>query len=188
MNELACVILDYRRPQNMEEIIDAINHQSIATDVYIAHQENRRNYDGVCENIHLERNRGCKARYQILPLVNNPYTMIIDDDLRPAVVNIFEVMLEFAKKLDTRVGAYGLNLGRNPKQPYSSGTRIYHTVSPVPVDIILGNFQMINTRRGSRIWNENHNLIRDVTNDGEIIGCDDIILSYLYKREGKSDM
>lgn len=188
MNELACLILDYNRPQNMLEIIEAVNRQNINVDLYIVHQGNNREYD-CFENIHLEHNRGPRTKYQILSLIDNPYTIIIDDDLKPVGENIFDVMLQYAKELKTLVGAYGLILGNNKNMPYTSGQRIFHTSTPVEVDIILANFHLVETAFAAKLWNNNKEVTQksmsfsDLFNKDPLFGTnEDVILSYLYKK------
>ena len=179
--ELAVVVLDWKRPQNMESVIESIRGQSIPVDLYVVHQANNRVYESA-ENIHVETNRGCGTRWDILPLVENPYTVFIDDDIKLTDDKILETML-YHVKTRGHVSAVGITLGDHPERPYSSGNKVYAPKEPTRVNICMGNINMVNTRKARTIWCGATEYIRTMRRpETSIIGDDDIISSHLFNR------
>ena len=184
--ELAVVVLDWKRPQNMGSVIEAIRGQSIPVDLYIVHQANNRVYESA-ENIHVQTNRGCGTRWDILPLVENPYTVFIDDDLRLTDEKILETMLHHVKT-HNHVSAVGITLGDHPEKPYSSGTKVYAPIELTRVNICMGNINMVYTRLARTIWCSHTAYIRTMRRpETAIIGDDDIISSHLFNKENFSN-
>jgi hypothetical protein len=181
--ELAVVVLDWKRPQNMPYVIQAIREQSIALDLYIVHQANNRVYDSA-ENIHVETNRGCGTRWDILPLIENTYTVFIDDDMKLIDNKILETMLNHVKE-KFHVSAVGITLGDHPEKPYSSGDKVYAPLELTKVDICMGNLNMVQTRLARGLWCSHIELTRTMRRpETSIIGDDDIISSYLFAKAG----
>jgi len=186
MNELACLILDWKRPQNMEAVIAGVLSQSIDVNLYIVHQENDRVYPGA-ENIHIQTNRGCGSRWNALPFVESKYTVFLDDDLQLTDPQIFETMLSYVKTLD-HVSAVGALLGDHADKPYTSGNKVYAPIEPTEVDICLGNLNMVKTEMAIRVWCTQLDFIRTMRRPGTmIIGDDDIISSFLFTQSGFSN-
>jgi hypothetical protein len=179
--ELAVVVLDWKRPQNMPHVIQSIREQSIPVDLYIVHQANNRVYDSA-ENIHVQTNRGCGTRWDILPLVENKYTVFIDDDIKLTDPKILETMLIHVRSKD-HVSAVGIILGEHPERPYSSGNKVYAPEKLTEVNICMGNINMIRTRYARIMWCSSTEYIRTMRRPGtDIIGDDDIISSYLFNQ------
>lgn len=180
--ELACVILDWKRPDNMPKVLEGVRRQSTECAIYVVHQENDRKYD-VYENINLSINHACGARWSILSLIHLPYTVMVDDDLELTNPETFAVMLEAVKKYH-HVSAIGVNLG-TAEEPYLTGEKVVGTSEVQKVDICLGSLSMVRTTETAIIWNEGLPLVYQYQNrPAPYIKCDDILYAYLHRRAG----
>lgn len=165
----------------MDDVIAGIRAQSVDVDLCIVHQDNDRVYEGA-ENIHIQTNRGCSSRWNILPFIENEFTVFLDDDLKLTDAKIFETMLKHVETYK-HVSAVGVIIGTQPENPYSSGHKVYAPIVPSEVDICMGNLNMFHTITARDLWCTQLEFIRQFRRPGTIIiGDDDIISSHLFTK------
>ena len=186
MDDVACVVLDWKRPQNMPTVLNALRRQEgVNIRIYVIHQENMRKYKD-CENIWLERNYCCAARWLALPLIRERYTVFVDDDIELTDPGIVALLVRHLKTLH-HVSAAGSNFGDDPERPYTSGEKVWAPEEPAVVDVCLGNLNAVITREAANRWISALDHIKDVATErpNEMFICtDDIITSWLYVQAG----
>lgn len=180
---VACVILDWKRPFNMEEVLQGIQSQSLRPTIYVVHVDNDRKYEG-CININIEANYGPGIKFGIMSIIPEPYTVVVDDDIAVTDPGYIKLMYESCISKNY-VGAVGVLLGPDPDKPYRSGGKVYAPEMDTPVDIILANLFMIKTEMANRLWNQSLPTIRELQyRHYGFITNEDCIMGFLWKQSG----
>lgn len=160
MNNIACVIVDWKREKNLPAVLEGVKKQTLDMDIFVVHQENSRYCEG-CVNITHQGNIGSGMKFAVLSMIPNQYTAIIDNDLQLTDSAFMETLL-FHCETYGFVGAVGVHLGPDPEKPYTSGNKIEAPTEPTLVDIVLTNACMMNTFEATKRWNSNLDLIRKI--------------------------
>ena len=183
MSDVACVVLDWKRPFNMKKVIAGIKSQSMETQLYVVHIENDRQYED-CININIDRNFGPGVKFGIMSMIPEPYTVVQDDDMQMTNPQYIEFMYHSCKTKDF-VGTVGLIFGSISGKSYTSGEKIYSPEVDTPVDVILANMFMIKTELAASVWTSNLSTIRELQyRDFGFITNEDCIMCALWKEAG----
>lgn len=116
MNQIEVVIINWRRPKNVEKIIAALKKQTVPCTITVCdcHVGYRYSLSRAALNLsdriyRWKHNLGAFSRYVPMPSFDHTYTFFIDDDLLPGT-KCLEGFLEAANKLEN-FGVLG-QLGR----------------------------------------------------------------------------
>jgi len=187
MNDVACLIVDWKREENLPAVLEGVRAQTLDMDIFVVHQENSRHCEG-CINISHQGNIGSGMKFAVLSMIPNEYTAIIDNDLK-LTDDLFMETLFLHCETHGFVGAVGVHLGPDPDKPYTSGSKIYAPIEPTPVDIVLTNACMLHTFEATKRWNSNLDLIRSIQcrkdERPEMLLNEDVIYSLVSIIEGR---
>lgn len=182
MFEYACVVLDWKRPQNMGRVVDGIRKQSLENHLYIVHVENDRKVDEAT-NITLDVNYGPGVEFSILPIIHEPYTIFLDDDIGMTDPEYFSILGSAVKKYDY-TGCVGVMLGDDKAKPYTSGGKTYSPKEQFEADIVLANLFAMNTYRAAYVWSKYIAIIRSLQYRWPgFITNEDCMMSLLWQHE-----
>lgn len=79
---ITIVLLNYRRPQNIPVIVDAIRAQTVRAQVFLWNNGGAEvNSPRIDLYRRSEKNVGCMARWALAKEANTPYVMCLDDDI-----------------------------------------------------------------------------------------------------------
>lgn len=171
-------LLNYKRPENIPIILDALAAQTVPVQVYIW------NNAGTLHSVQWERplvklwvtpkhNLGCFPRWQMLSWADTEFVGTIDDDLCPKPELIERAIAACREKCpDGLVGAFGMNTVEG--KSYRNAQHIHGPKEDRHVEIVKGRFLLFRRQLLERIplsppvWNEDEPMA---------FRCDDIFLS-----------
>lgn len=98
-NKITAIILHYKRPHNINEVIEGIRKQTVPCDIIV--WDNSGDYPiGSGEDIYFraEKNNYCQARYSLINSVYTEYIFNTDDDLAILDNTLFEKFIAFSER------------------------------------------------------------------------------------------
>lgn len=139
------ILTNYKRPENLDVIIPAIQQQTVPTDIIVVDNSppdsQPKEFEGVRDVWRMRENYGPPCRFAPALLEQKAkYILFYDDDALPGP-QMIEHLLEVAKTLEDRFATIG-ELGRKFIGPPGSYHYNYHSIAtveqfPVPVDITI---------------------------------------------------
>ncbi|MEF8787588.1 MAG: hypothetical protein V5A84_00830, partial [Planctomycetota bacterium] len=188
--EVTVCLLNWRRPENLDEILEALAAQTVEPRVWLWDNS------GGCEGddrvdctFSAGRNIGGMARWWIASAAETEFVCSLDDDLKPADAEVLEDMMHacMAREEPGIVGPFGWRgrgrfmPGGNP--PYKKGQHIRAGSENVAVDVVKGRCMMLPRRLLRRVPLEPP-LPDDADIDrAELLRrCDDIYLNIMIGR------
>jgi hypothetical protein len=116
MSDITVILLSYRRPDNMRQLVDTLQQQTVEPELMLIN-----NWDMAAYQIErvafIPWNAGNMIRHLFATYVETEWVMTIDDDLRPADAEFVGDALKLAKRRpDVITCAYGRHLDQS--EPY----------------------------------------------------------------------
>lgn len=116
MSDVTAVLVTYRRPDNIQQIIDVLRQQTVEPELILVNNWDMAAYR-VEKAAFVPWNAGPMMRVLFAVYAETEWVMTLDDDLRPADAEFVEGALKLAKKRpDVITCAYGRSLGQS--EPY----------------------------------------------------------------------
>jgi len=130
MKDVACLIIDWKREENLPAVLEGVRAQTLDMDIFVVHQANSRHCEG-CININHQGNIGSGMKFAVLSMIPNEYTAIIDNDLQLTDDVFLETLFLHCVEYGF-VGAVGVHTGADLEKPYTSGSKINAPIEPTP--------------------------------------------------------
>ena len=113
MSEVTAVLVSYRRPDNVSQIVDVLRQQTVVPELLLVN-----NWDMAAHRVEraafVPWNGGPMVRFLFAIYAETEWVMTLDDDLRPADAEFVEDALKLAKKRPNAITcAFGRSLGRS---------------------------------------------------------------------------
>jgi GT2 family glycosyltransferase len=116
MSEITAVLVTHRRPDNIQQIVDALKQQTVEPDLILINNWDMAAYQ-VERAAFVPWNAGPVMRHVFATYAETEWVMALDDDLRPADAEFVEDALRLAKKRPGVITcAFGRHLGQS--EPY----------------------------------------------------------------------
>lgn len=116
MNDITVVLISYRRPGNMHQLVDALRQQTVGPELMLVNNWDMAAYE-VEQAAFIPWNAGSMARHLFAVYVETEWIMTIDDDLRPGDAEFVEDALALAQERpDSITCPFGRGLEESP--PY----------------------------------------------------------------------
>ncbi len=146
MKKVACILLNWKRPDNLKIIIEDIRNQSADIDIYLwnNNKDDKTEYD-VDHRIDSSDNLKCYPRWFLLNYVDADYAFVIDDDLTFSDHHVINDCLTKIPSDDTIIGLMGISLN-SELMYYGSKHKVVNQDQDSPVDIIKGRFMFFNVK------------------------------------------
>ena len=117
--KITIVLLNYKRPQNIPIILNAIKSQSIKATVFLWNNGTTDVNSSLIDRYETSSNNtGCMARWKLAQRATTPYVMSLDDDIclngSDAIKKIVQ-SIEAQTNSNTIVGAFGACFSKNLK-------------------------------------------------------------------------
>ena len=130
---VTAILLYYQRHDNMPRIVQALQEQSEAVDIWMIVNNSTWQSWGADRAVHIPWNAGVSIRVLMAVYAETPWVMFLDDDLVPDDTEFVKDALRLAvKRPDVILGAYGRYL--SPTPPH------YHCDADGRVRIVKGRF------------------------------------------------
>ena len=108
--QVTCVLLNYKRPDNIPVIIEALRAQTLPVDILLINNSGHQTF-GVKRAVSIPWNAGTWIRIPFSAQAETPYVMWLDDDLVPTHPQFVESMRWVTEcRKDAIVGAWGKRL------------------------------------------------------------------------------
>jgi hypothetical protein len=136
MNAITAILVNYKRPSNMEHILDALRVQTVQPAIMVINNGPMVPSTGGARLVDIPWNARPFVRHLFALYADTEWIMVMDDDLMPNC-NTFlaDALAVAAKRPDAIIGAYGCYLGK--KAPYYSAS-----IRDGEVSIIKGRFML----------------------------------------------
>jgi len=188
--ELTVLLLNWRRPENLDEILDALAAQTVEPRVWLWDNSGEFDEDPrVDRAVSADANWGCAPRWWLAAAAETEYVCSLDDDLKPTDAEVMEDMMHacMAREVPGIVGPYGWR-GRGRfmpggSPPYKGGQHIGAGSENVAVDLVKGRCMMLPRRLLRRVP-----LSPPLPDDADInraellARCDDIYVNIMASR------
>ncbi len=117
---ISALLLNYKRPQNIPKIIEALRRQTVEVEVVL--WNNGEPVEGADLTITASKPLQCHVRFLAVGLARSPYVWIQDDDFLVTDKRLFETLVPIADAHpDSFLTADGKILSNGPK-PYQCGS------------------------------------------------------------------
>lgn len=139
--QVTALLLNYKRPKNIYEIIDKIKSQSIPVNIFLWNNNNEDNTKYPVDlQINSSLNLMCSPRWLMSGYSKSKYFFSLDDDLNFKDSKVIEDCLSYVINNNCAIGYQGVAIG--PSKEYCKSK---HFFSPninkdINVDIIKGRF------------------------------------------------
>ena len=124
--KLTIVLLNYRRPENVQRLVKALLKQTVCPQIYLwNNSEKPFQCKGITWQVDSSSNKYCWVRWFMASLASTPYVMVMDDDLIPRDDMVLEDAVQFLSTTEdksTIIGPFGIQL--NPHEPYCKGRHV----------------------------------------------------------------
>lgn len=150
---VTALILNFRRPANVQQIIEALREQSVPVRIALWHNGADDDIPGADWVIRSDWNAGCLARWHVGALVGSDYVFTIDDDLTPKSAKLIETCIARSmREGDRRILGYtGRILASGPRY-YNHGKSVgLSRDEDRYVDIVKGRFMFVPSRLLARV-------------------------------------
>lgn len=170
MSRVTAILLNYKRPENMEALIESLHSQTEPVSILLVDNSGQMEQWDVDRTVYAPWNAGCYARTIFALYAETKWVMMFDDDLMPNDARFVEDALRIAEQHRFITGAFGCRLSKTP--PHYMGRPNVDSTGPSPM--VKGRFMVY--RRS---------LLDCVTLGGLMqykryrIRCDDIYLNLL---------
>jgi len=147
--DVLVVLLNYRRPENVEAIIAALRRQTLRPRIAVWNNGDARPFPGVDALMESPENLHCIVRWHVAALLGREYVAILDDDLIPVRDDLLERCVRECQSYgDERIlGKSGRRVGGAPRY-YRDGTppvgRPDDDSGNKYADIVKGRFMFLN--------------------------------------------
>lgn len=138
-SKATALLLNWKRPDNLEKIINRLRQQSVPVDIFLWDNNPTRQFD-VDLHIRSDHNLMCWPRWFMANYANTEFVFSLDDDLIPNNNSLIEYCIETCEKYDSIIGCRGLCLG---------GGKLRKLAEPSPTrkcDCLLGRFIFANKK------------------------------------------
>ena len=116
--QITIVLLNYRRPQNIPVILEAIREQTVPSNIFLWNNgETDVNSALIDRYEHSDKNLGCMVRWKMAKEATTPYVMSLDDDI---CFNRKDALQDILRSLEAQnnphriIGYLGANFGTLP--------------------------------------------------------------------------
>jgi hypothetical protein len=156
---LTVCLLNWRRPENLDPILDALAAQTAAPRVWLWDNSGDADPDDprVDRVVSAGENMGCMPRWWLASAAETEYVCSLDDDLKPADAEVLEDMMEVCAEREVPgiVGPFGWR-GRGQfraggEVDYRGGQHIGAGAENVAVDLVKGRCMMLHRRLLRRV-------------------------------------
>lgn len=166
MPQVTAILLNWKRPRNLDKVIKSIRSQDVPIDIWLWNNSNIvENFD-VYEYFHSSTNLKCFPRWCLASMVQTKYFFVIDDDIRFDDNRVISDCIDYFEKSnieDLIIGHTGVVL--NKVKTYFDSEHFSNVVKSVSVDIVKGRFMFMK-----------QSLMNNVTMDVSFT-CEDIKIS-----------
>ncbi len=144
---ITAILLNYRRPDNMVAIIDALRRQTLPVSIFLIDnaEESIANKVSVEKYIHVPWNAGAPIRLYLGPWVETPKIMFLDDDLLPDETFVEVASHKYEKHAPKILGAYGRRLSLNFPH-YGAAVDRERNVEHGPTEIVKGRVMLFDKK------------------------------------------
>lgn len=162
---ITVVMTNYKRLENVKHTISNLKNQTIKPEIVVLdNSEGDNDLKDICDSyINFGRNVSCSHRWKIAAESNNPYVLIIDDDISPSSDNALEYLVFSINGTDA-VGTHGVKITN--KDDYYKCEHVVFPRDETFVDIIKGRMFFVRT-----------DLLKDMDATMDEFCEDDIIIS-----------
>jgi glycosyltransferase involved in cell wall biosynthesis len=136
---ITVILLNWKRPENLKEIILSIRSQTVPVEIFLwnNNKDDTFQYD-VELQINSSKNLKCWPRWFLVNYSNCEYICIMDDDLIITDGNVFEECISYVKEHDVSIGRHGIIL--NEDKSYWKSPHYSPSDKDINVDILKGRF------------------------------------------------
>lgn len=146
MKQVTALLLNWKRPDNMKQIIDCLTGQTAGVEIFLWNNNKKdpAKY-GVDVKIHSSRNFLCWPRWLMASLARTEFVFTLDDDVILTRPTVIQECIDFFVKpntpKDTILGIYGVKL--NEASKYTKSRHIRKPGRNAKVDIVKGRFMFM---------------------------------------------
>jgi hypothetical protein len=140
------VLTNWRRPDNVRRILDALDGQTLRPRIVLWNNGDAFDDPRVDWLVTSSENAACWPRWFLAGLTRSPFTGVMDDDLVPADGRVFENLLGFLERLAPKTVAGNTGIRLDPAKDYRAG--LHMTSQPggdLPTDMVKGRFAFLRT-------------------------------------------
>ena len=134
------LLLNYKRPENINAIIENIKSQSIPINIFLWNNNNEDNKKYPVDlQINSSLNLMCSPRWLMSSYSESEYFFSLDDDLNFKDLKVIEDCVSYATNHNCAIGYEGVIIG--PSKEYFNSKHLYPRINnDINVDIIKGRF------------------------------------------------
>jgi hypothetical protein len=137
MGDVTAILLNYKRRPNIDVLVERLRSQTIAPDILLVNNSNKRLRVAGADVVEMPRNQGSLSRFIVAPFVLSEWLLFMDDDLAPATHTFVEDALRVGAQHEGIVGVFGARLRKSPPH--------YDYTAPPgcgAVEIVKGRFML----------------------------------------------
>lgn len=113
MSDVTAVLVSYRRPDNMQQLVDALRQQTVVPELMLVNNWDMTTYQ-IERAAFVPWNAGPVMRHIFATYAETEWVLTMDDDIRPGDAEFVEDALALAKKRpDVITCAFGRRLGQS---------------------------------------------------------------------------
>jgi hypothetical protein len=148
VDEIAtAILLNYKRPQNIKAIVDALRSQTVQVKIFLWNNNPEYSFKNIVDlEVVSSENLRCFPRWTLSSFAQTQYIFSLDDDLLPIDDDLIKKCCEIHKKIPEKynpiIGATGVILNDNLNYQKSLHYKIGHG-KDVRVDIVKGQFMFM---------------------------------------------
>ncbi len=163
---VTAILLNWKRPENLVEVIKSIRSQNIPIDIWLWDNSNSEHKFDVDQRFQSSINLKCFPRWCLASMVQTEYFFVIDDDIMFTDGEVISDCIQYHKLIDIEdliLGQTGVIL--NKEMIYFNSEHFSNVERSVGVDIVKGRFMFMK-----------QSVMNKVTMDASFT-CDDIKIS-----------
>lgn len=177
-DKVTAIILNYNRPNNIEQMVSALVNYNNIDEIIISHGKKDTeiliDHPKVINETTIRNKYYGASRYPLIESSSNDIILLLDDDMYPTKY-LLNKMIKYYKK-------YGMNNFYGPHK--RTCDKNGYTNKLLSYNIILQGLSLINKQTGIKIWNDmknNQHFQTVMNNKGN---GEDLLFSYLIKKNG----
>ena len=141
------ILLNYKRPQNIKKIVDALRSQTVPVKIFLWNNNPEYSFKNIVDlEILSSENLRCFPRWTLSSFSETKYIFSLDDDMLPIDNDVIKkccaIYQKLPVKLDPIIGVSGVVLNENLNYQQSTHLTIGHGQN-VQVDIVKGQFMFM---------------------------------------------
>jgi hypothetical protein len=140
-HSITAIILNYRRPDNIPNLINSIRMQNCKIDIALWNNGDWQQFDADLQ-INSTKNLFCLPRWYVAGMMDSDYVFFIDDDLMLVDNNVITTCVEEEKKHNCIIGYQGVQLAASPPF-YTNGNHYKNETTDTCVDVVKGRFMFM---------------------------------------------